>query len=123
MDNNNDFPYDFDGKICKTCRGKCCRGFGGYVWISINEIKMIAAASKMDVELFAGKFVRRVQGRFSLTEKIINGEHFCCFFDRIDCICTIYHNRPHQCRTFPFWNKFKTNFQELLLECPGVYLK
>jgi Fe-S-cluster containining protein len=77
----------------------------------------------LDVALFSKQYVRQVQGRLSLQERVINGEHFCCFFDPIDCQCTIYQSRPKQCRTFPFWDKFKKAPQALLDECPGVFLK
>ncbi|WP_417912983.1 YkgJ family cysteine cluster protein, partial [Candidatus Electronema sp. TJ] len=73
--------------------------------------------------LFAKCYVRRVQGRLSLQERVINGEHFCCFFDRASCRCSIYEQRPEQCRTFPFWERFKADPQELLRECPGVAVK
>ena len=69
---------------------------------------------------FAKHYARRVQGKLSLQERVINGEHLCCFFDRIACCCTIYDNRPEQCRTFPFWERFKEDCRELLRECPGV---
>jgi hypothetical protein len=123
MDNQNTFPYHFDGNTCKTCGGKCCRGLGGYIWVSIEELEKIATARRMDVAAFSRQYVRRVQGGFSLQELLINGEHFCCFFDRIDCHCTIYTTRPKQCRTFPFWDQFKKDPQKLFAECPGVSLK
>jgi len=122
MDDQNTFPFQFDSKSCKTCGGKCCRGFCGYVWLELDEIERLAEARKMDVASFAKQFVRRVDGRFSLKEYCINGEHFCCFFDRIECQCLFYNSRPRQCRTFPFWEKFKKDPQELFLECPGVSL-
>ncbi len=123
MDNQNSFPYHFNSNTCKTCSGKCCRGFGGYVWISMEELKKMAGTRNMDVALFSMQYVRKVQDRLSLKERVINGEYFCCFFDRIDCQCTIYQSRPKQCRTFPFWNQFKKEPQELFLECPGVSLR
>ena len=83
----------------------------------------MAGTRKMDVALFSKQYVRHVQGRLSLKERVINGEHFCCFFDSIDCQCTIYQGRPKQCRTFPFWNQFKKELQELFVECPGVSLR
>ena len=83
----------------------------------------MASTKKLDVALFSKQYVRQVQGRLSLQERVINGEHFCCFFDSIDCQCTIYQSRPKQCRTFPFWNQFKEDPQELLDECPGVSLR
>jgi len=122
MNNQNSFPYHFNSNACKTCGGKCCRGFGGYVWVSMEELEKMAGTRKMDVALFAKQYVKKVEGRLSLQERIINGEHFCCFFDLIDCHCTIYQSRPRQCRTFPFWNQFKKNPQQLFLECPRVSL-
>lgn len=86
----------------------------------MEELEKMADTRKMDVALFARQYVRRVQGRLSLQELVINGEHFCCFFDPIDRHCTLYQSRPEQCRTFPFWNQFKNDPQELLAECPGV---
>jgi uncharacterized protein len=116
----NDFPYQFNPDACASCGGRCCRGAGGYVWVSWEELEAMAAARKMNAGLFAKQYARRAQSRFSLQERVINGEHFCCFFDRIACHCMIYENRPEQCRTFPFWHTFKDNWQELLRECPGI---
>ena len=123
MKNQNDFPYQFNKDTCKTCGGNCCRGIGGYVWISIEELEKIAGTMKMDLALFSQQYVRQVQDRLSLQERVINGEHYCCFFDAIDCQCKIYQNRPRQCRTYPFWNRFKKDSQELFAECPGVTLR
>ncbi len=123
MDNKNNFPYHFKSSACKTCGGKCCRGFGGYVWVSLEELEAMAITRRMELSLFARQYLRQVQGRLSLQEFVINGEHFCCFFDRIDRHCTIYQSRPEQCRTFPFWDKFKEDPRELFAECPGVSLE
>ncbi|MCJ7715531.1 MAG: YkgJ family cysteine cluster protein [Anaerolineales bacterium] len=123
MENQNSFPINFDENACKTCGGNCCRGFTGYVWISREELENVAEARKMDLASFSKQYVRQVKDRLSLQERHINGEHFCCFFDPIECQCTIYQNRPDQCRTFPYWNQYKIDFQELLLECPGVSLR
>jgi len=114
------FPYRFDGQACKTCGGKCCRGQQGYVWVSPKEIGKMAETMQMDAAIFAKKYLSRVDGRFSLREHVINGEHFCCFFDLIDCRCKLYAVRPEQCRTYPFWNEFKKAPERISLECPGV---
>lgn len=83
----------------------------------------MAGTRQMDIALFARQYVRQVQGRLSLQERAINGEHFCCFFDPVARRCTIYESRPRQCRTFPFWHQFKEEPQTLLIECPGVSLR
>jgi len=117
------FPYNFNSDACPGCRGQCCRGLGGYVWVGMDEIQAMAQALAMETDTFTRQYVRQAQGRLSLRERVINGEHLCCFFDPVDCLCTIYQSRPQQCRTFPFWNHFKDDPQKLAMECPGVILK
>ena len=121
MQSPKDFPYTFNNNSCKTCRGNCCR-VGGYVWVSTDELEIIATSLNMDPALFAKEYLRKVYSRLSLQERYLDGEYICCFFDPIDCFCRIYQNRPQQCKTFPFWNQFKRNPQKLLAECPGVSL-
>ncbi len=116
------FSWEFDGAACAACGGRCCRGVGGYVWVSWEELEAMAAARGMNAGLFAKQYARRAQGRLSLQERVINGEHFCCLFDRAARCCAIYEQRPAQCRSFPFWERFKDDPQELLRECPGVKL-
>ena len=58
--------------------------------------------------------------KFSLREKRVGNSHDCIFFDRSANGCGIYQARPQQCRTFPFWDYFKTHIEELQHECPGV---
>ena len=89
----------------------------------MEELEKMADARKMTAAEFAKHYVRATQGRLSLRERVVNSEHLCCFFDPIDCQCTIYASRPEHCRTFPFWNKFQKDPKELFLECPGVSLK
>jgi Fe-S-cluster containining protein len=123
MVHQNNYPYHFNSSACKTCNGKCCRGAQGYIWISSDELKKMADNKEMDVAQFGRQYIRLVQGRISLQERVINGEHFCCFFDRFDCRCMIYESRPKQCREFPFWQKLKNDPQKLVAACPGVALK
>lgn len=44
----------------------------------------------------------------------------CIFFDTQKRNCSIYDFRPKQCRTFPFWEYFKTHQKELEKECIGI---
>ena len=115
--------HRFDGNACAQCGGKCCRGREGYIWVSMEELTAMAVIKKMDVPLFAKQYLRQVQGRLSLQERVVNGEHLCCFFDPIAGQCTIYQGRPEQCRTFPFWNSLMNDSQKLLQSCPGVSLR
>jgi hypothetical protein len=120
MNKRRTFPFRFNPQACKSCGGRCCRGSSGYVWISAAELKNMAAAHGMDALLFAKQHLRKVQGKLALQERVINGEHLCCFFDPVTCRCMVYEHRPEQCRTFPFWKKFQKNYELLLLECPGI---
>ena len=122
MNNIKNFPYDFDSDACKTCKGQCCRGQAGYIWVKADEIKAMTEIKQIDVNKFSRQFLRRVKGRLSLQERIINNEYFCCLFDPADCKCTVYGARPKQCRTYPFWKEYKKNPKHLANECPGVSL-
>lgn len=119
---NNDFPFFFNSESCLTCRGKCCRGRQGYIWLTMEELKKIAHSRETPTEAFARQYVRQVNGKLSLKEYILNNEHFCCFLDPVDYRCTIYDYRPTQCRTFPFWEEFKDDTKNILLFCPGISL-
>ena len=62
----------------------------------------------------------KVGYRFSIKEIAYDEGHACVFFDFEKKGCKIYEARPTQCRTFPFWEYFKNNQEELEAECPGI---
>ena len=80
MKNKEDFAYHFNSNACKPCGGKCCRGLGGYVWISMEELTEMANTSNMETDVFARQYVRQVHGKLALKEHVINGETFLLFF-------------------------------------------
>ncbi|MCI5166745.1 MAG: YkgJ family cysteine cluster protein [Candidatus Electrothrix sp. GM3_4] len=121
-DHHNEYTFFFNSTACAACGGKCCRGRQGYVWLSMEELRGMADARGVSPDAFARQYVRQVNGQLSLKERIMNNEHFCCFLDPVDHCCTIYNNRPEQCRTFPFWEECKEDTDNLLLTCPGVSL-
>ncbi len=115
------YSYRFDPSACEACRGKCCRGESGYIWAKYPEIVDMADFLEMSVEDFATMYLRKVKHRYSLTEKQLgDNDDACIFFDETQARCTIYPVRPLQCRTFPFWEQFKSNEQEVRDECPGI---
>ncbi len=115
------YTYCFDPSACEACGGKCCRGESGYIWTKYQEIVDMAAYLEMTVEDFAVKYLRKVKHRYSLTEKQLGEEDYACiFFDETKERCGIYPVRPSQCRTFPFWEQFKQNENEVREECPGI---
>ena len=103
---------------CTSC-GDCCTGAPGYVWVNKAEIEALAARLEMDVEAFSRKYVRLVGIRRALLE-YANGD--CVFFDNQTRKCTVYEQRPRQCRTWPFWEsnvRTPEAWAETCEVCPG----
>jgi Fe-S-cluster containining protein len=82
---------------CSRC-GDCCRG-PGYIWLSTGEIDRLAGHLDMSVDAFVRRYLRTVTGRVALVD---NTEGDCVFWADG---CTVYAERPTQCRTFPFWTQ------------------
>ena len=122
MTDSSNFPFTFNQSACSTCRGTCCR-WGGYVWITEEEMIDIAQYKGMELGVFADTYVRAAYGRLSLQDRLIDGEQICCMFDPYKEKCTIYEHRPSQCRTFPFWKQYREKSSELMDYCPGIVLK
>jgi uncharacterized protein len=114
------FKYAFNPKACQACEGKCCIGESGYIWVSQEEINRIAEKLLLTKEHFINNYLLKIRYRFTIKEIAYEGGYGCIFFDRAKKICTIYDVRPSQCRTFPFWEYFKENIDEVVSECPGI---
>ncbi|MDD5406794.1 MAG: YkgJ family cysteine cluster protein [Sulfurovaceae bacterium] len=115
------YNYCFDPSKCSTCGGHCCRGESGYIWVKPEEIRCIADHLTLSVEDFATIYIKKVGHRYSLIEKQLGeNDHACIFFDEKNEQCSIYDARPVQCCTFPFWEQFKNNEDEVRQECPGI---
>jgi len=115
------YNYKFNSSACETCGGACCTGASGYIWAKYTEIEEMANFLNLTVEEFATMYLRRVKHRYSLVEKRLNDNNFACiFFNNELKQCNIYSVRPRQCRTFPFWETFKNNKEEVKNECPGI---
>lgn len=115
------FDFVFDASLCASCEGNCCIGESGYIWISKDEILKLADFLKLSVEEFASKHLIKVGYKYSIKEKQLSKENFAChFFDVEKKQCSVYEYRPSQCRTFPFWEHFKNNKEEVFKECLAV---
>ncbi len=115
------FCYTFNPKACEECGGNCCTGESGHIWVSVQKIPEMAAFLEMESGEFIEKYLEKSGYRYTLKEKVaVEGEFDCIFFDRNAGRCTVYPVRPMQCRTFPFWDYFKDNEEELRNECPGI---
>jgi Fe-S-cluster containining protein len=121
MTTSEGYPFGFDASACETCGGRCCRGESGYIWVKYDEAVNIAAFVNLSLEEFATIYLRKVGHRYSLREKRLGENDFACvFFDEKKERCGIYAVRPMQCRTFPFWEQFKNDMEEVQKECPGI---
>ena len=102
---------------CTQC-GKCCTGAPGYVWVDDEEVKALSIRLGVSELVFLRDYTRREGNRRSLTEK---PNHDCVFYD--DAVgCTVYDQRPRQCRSWPFWDnnlKSERHWQKTVEICPG----
>jgi uncharacterized protein len=122
-----------------TCCGNCCTGGPGYVWITEEEIRLLASHLKLTPEETVERYCRKVNGKFSLKEgRTVSGQYDCIFLKEIKPprssrsgevivqakrACGIYEARPLQCRTWPFWPEnlaSKTAWQAETRKCPGM---
>lgn len=107
---------------CTQC-GNCCGGAPGYVWVTRDERRAIAEFLGNPDGKLGPEHERRIGLRFSLTE-YDNGD--CVFLKTTDegkRICSIYPVRPHQCRTWPFWNhnlRSEKAWESAARSCPGM---
>lgn len=115
------FPYAFEPSGCDTCAGNCCIGESGYIWITIQEINFLAKHLNLTVEELRIKYLNKIGYKYSIKEVKLSEDNYACeFFNLEKRQCTIYEARPIQCRTFPFWDYFKENKEEVYKECPAI---
>lgn len=103
---------------CTQC-GDCCTGAPGYVWVNKAEMEALARRLGLELEEFQRRYTRQVGVRRSLVE-YPNGD--CVFFDSQARKCTVYEDRPRQCRTWPFWDsnvRTPEAWAETCQVCPG----
>lgn len=101
--------------------GNCCtsRGEYGFVYLTPEDRKRMAKHMKMTPSAFTRKYCERTKGLWYLKEEKARPD--CMFLDNKK--CSIYHARPTQCRTWPFWPEVmnaKTWSKEVASFCPGV---
>lgn len=88
---------------CVRC-GQCCSGPDeGYMWVTKEEITLIADFLKISLEELKKKYLRRFGLRTTIIEQTATKD--CAFLQESDGQkrCTIYPVRPSQCRIWPFW--------------------
>lgn len=115
------YAFTFNPKACEECGGGCCVGESGYIWVSPTEIEALSKSLKLKTDYFITNYLSKIGYRYSLKELEYNNGYRCVFFDIEKKMCSVYEDRPNQCRTFPFWDHFKQNIREVEEECPGIY--
>jgi len=112
----------YDGGLnfsCTRC-SSCCRYEPGYVFLSKNDLMLLAEALKITYTDVVEKYCRWVpvpggKKQLSIREK----PGFDCIFWQDG--CSIYQARPLQCRTFPFWESTLSSPEAWKnLTCPGT---
>lgn len=106
---------------CLRCSA-CCRHESGFVFLSQQDLSLLAEELQMEYTAFVKTWCRwvpfeRGKERLSLKEK---SNYDCIFWNGA---CTVYHARPLQCRTFPFWDTIVCSpaaWKRAEADCPGV---
>jgi hypothetical protein len=111
---------------CTQC-GACCSGSPGFVLFSPDEEAALAAHTGLSVQAFRAAYVHDTQVGPSLKEVPGPAGHDCVFLDRRTipgkAVCSVYHLRPAQCRTWPFWESTLSSehaWRRTAQGCPGV---
>jgi Fe-S-cluster containining protein len=116
---NHSFYHEGLCFSCTRCSA-CCRHDPGYVFLSGNDVRLLAEGLQMEYTEVMEKYCRWVpssgeEKQLSLKEKT----GFDCIFWQDG--CKVYKYRPLQCRTFPFWQSTLSTRQAWeSLSCPGI---
>ena len=114
------FNFVFDANACNECEGKCCTGESGYIYVNKSEALSISTYLGIDIKQLVSKYLFKKGYKYSIKENKIDDSYECVFYDKQNNGCTIYDARPIQCKTFPFWDYYKSRIDELKDECPGI---
>lgn len=107
--------------------GNCCSGPAGYVLFTPEEAGAIAARLGITVERFMLRYTHDTRVGRSLAEVPTPDGLDCVFLDRVShpgrALCSIYEDRPAQCRTWPFWRSNVSSpdaWARASARCPGI---
>ena len=114
-------PWYRDGLrfACTRC-GNCCGGAPGSVRVSDAEIEALALRTSLRPEEFRAVYTRRLRGGDVSLRERSDGT---CILYSAERGCTVYPDRPRQCRTWPFWRsvlRSPERWAEEAQDCPGI---
>ncbi|MFA6507053.1 MAG: YkgJ family cysteine cluster protein [Treponemataceae bacterium] len=107
---------------CARC-SDCCRHDPGFVFLSGNDSEHLAKRLGLEYSSFIVVYCRWVPAGGG-TEMLSLKER-----SNYDCIlwgtngCSVYEDRPLQCKTFPFWNSVigcEESWRATAVECLGM---
>ena len=104
---------------CTRC-GNCCGGASGTVRVSDDEIEALAQRVGVAASEFRAAYTRKVHRRGTSLRERRDGT--CVLYDE-GRGCTVYEERPRQCRTWPFWSSVlhsPERWAEEARGCPGM---
>lgn len=107
---------------CTGC-GNCCTGDPGFTWIDQEEITALAHRLGMDEGAFRQRYTIRVYRNGSELTSLREQQGGDCVFYRRGTGCSVYEDRPRQCRTWPFWRRVTMSPESWAVEavnCPGM---
>ncbi len=101
--------------------GQCCTTHGefGFVFLTLKDRQSMARELKLSTLQFTKTYCDKKNGFFHLKERKDNPD--CLFLKNKR--CSVYHGRPTQCRTWPFWPEVMTPKawkKEIVAFCPGA---
>jgi Fe-S-cluster containining protein len=106
---------------CTGC-GKCCQN-EGEVWFDTDEFADLVTSLNLSAKDVLAIYVEEVKSGWvklkSKRAKVGTDEvaiERCIFLSNDGKSCTIYENRPIQCRTYPYWPKLMDNVEEWINE-------
>lgn len=112
---------------CTQC-GNCCSGLPGYVGFTEAEGRAIAARLGLEYGRFLDDYTRQTpEGRSIKDIRRAGTPSWDCVFLERDArgraLCSIYEDRPAQCRTWPFWPSVvasRASWERAASGCPGI---
>ncbi|MDR2600984.1 MAG: YkgJ family cysteine cluster protein [Spirochaetaceae bacterium] len=118
-------PWYRDGIFfsCSKC-SSCCRGESGYVFLSREDAQRLGDSCDLKLEEFIQTYCRWVDDGAEKLLSLKEKSSYDCIFWKNG--CSVYKNRPLQCRTYPFWPSMlesKEIWAETSSSCPGVKSK
>lgn len=105
---------------CRKDCSKCCGGSPGYVFMTEEEISRLHQRLGIDRDTFLLNYTKTVGDRISLLD--VEEDNWNCILLK-EGRCSVYEDRPLQCRTFPFWPQniiSEGEWKETAEECPGI---